>query len=200
MTRGPHAPDDLLAEYAAGTLTAGMQLLVASHLSYCPCCRGRVAGLEAVGGALLAACEPVAPDSQCLERAFARISRPTHSGTPVAVSEPLPPPLRLRLARPVCDLRWRPLLPGLSECRLDGFAREGVGLMRAQPGTRMRAPGHCGNESRLVLAGHVQHGSHVDLVLPGQDPGRCPEAVGRESCLCLVVEPGLEAARPSRLN
>ena len=71
--------------------------------------------------------------------------------------------------------------------------------MRGEPGTRMQAPGHCGRESRLVLAGHVRAGSRTyasgDLVLPEANRERCPEAIGGESCLCLVVQP--EAAAPA---
>ncbi len=45
--------------------------------------------------------------------------------------------------------------------------------MRAQPGTPMQAPSHCGRESRLVLAGHVRAGQ------PDLCPRR-PRAAGRE--------------------
>ena len=49
-----HAPNRLIADYSAGALPPGMSLLVASHLTYCPACRDKVARLEALGGALLA--------------------------------------------------------------------------------------------------------------------------------------------------
>ena len=52
MTSG-HAPTGMIADYAAGALSEGMSLLVASHLTYCPCCRDKAARLEALGGALL---------------------------------------------------------------------------------------------------------------------------------------------------
>jgi putative transcriptional regulator len=198
MNQGPHAPTELIAGYAAGTLSPGMSLLVASHLSYCRCCREKSTALEAIGGALLAASEPVAPGPRCLARALARIDIPEMCDRAWAArEEPLPPLLRIRIDRPVCDLRWRPVLPGLAEFPLVGFTREAVGLMRAQPGTPMQAPNHCGRESRLVLAGQVRAGSRTyakgDLVLPAANRERCPEAVGGESCLCLVVQP--EAGR-----
>jgi hypothetical protein len=63
------------------------------------------------------------------------------------------------------------------------------------------APNHCGRESRLVLAGNVRAGSRVyargDLVLPAANRERCPEAIGGESCLCLVVQPAAGAAAPA---
>lgn len=201
MKHGPHAPTELIADYAAGVLSPGMNLLVASHLCYCRCCREKAAALEAIGGALLAAAEPAEPSPRCLAGALARLEMPELCDRPRAERpEPLPPLLRLCLDRPVCDLRWRPVQPGLAEFRLDGFAREAVGLTRARPGTSIRAPDHCGRESRLVLAGHVRAGSRTyargDLVLPAANREQCPEAVGGESCLCLVVRP--EAAETPR--
>ena len=203
MKQGPHAPSELLADYAAGLLSPGMHLLVASHLDYCSCCRDRAAAFEAIGGALLAAAAPVAPDARCLAGALARLDIPEMCDGARAdrgSAGALPPVLRLRLDRPVCDLGWRPVCPGLAEFPLAGFTREAVGLMRGEPGTPMQAPSHCGRESRLVLAGHVRAGSRTyargDLVLPAANRGHCPEAVGGESCLCLVVQP--EAALPAR--
>ncbi len=200
MKHGPHAPTELIAEFAAGVLSPGMTLLVSSHLAYCPCCREKAAALEAIGGALLSAAEGIAPSPRCLARALARIERPAACDRAATTGGELPPLLRLQIDRPVCDLRWRPLLPGLAEFRLDGFAREAVGLMQAQPGTPMRAPGHCGREARLVLAGNAREGDRTyvrgDLVLPVADRARCPEAVGDEGCLCLVVQPEATAAAP----
>ena len=63
-----HAPNALIADYAAGALPPGMSLLVASHLTYCPACRDKVARLEALGGALLAEASAVAPRTALPER------------------------------------------------------------------------------------------------------------------------------------
>lgn len=200
MKQGPHAPTELIADYAAGTLSPGMDLLVASHLDYCPCCRHKAAAFEAIGGALIAAAEPVAPSPHCLAKALARLDLPELcDGAWRARADALPPLLSLRVGRPVCDLGWRPVLPGLAEFPLEGFVREAVGLMRACPGTPMQAPNHCGRESRLVLAGQVRAGSRTyapgDLVLPAANRERCPEAVGGDDCLCLVVQPEIAAGR-----
>lgn len=202
MKQGPHAPTELIADYAAGLLSPGMNLLVASHLDYCRCCRDRAAAFEAVGGVLLAAAEPVAPSRHCLAKALARLDLPEMCDrAPAARGEALPPLLRMGIDRPVCELGWRPVLPGLAEFPLAGFVREAVGLMRGEPGTRMEAPTHCGRESRLVLAGRVRAGTRTyapgDLLLPAANRERCPEAVGGDSCLCLVVQP--EAPPPAEV-
>lgn len=183
------APTEMLADYAAGALSEGMRLLLASHLGFCPACRGRVARLEAIGGALLAegADAPVAPD--CLARVLARITTPCAARATVAEGE-LPTLLSLRLPSPVCDLHWRAVGPGLQECRLDGFPAEAVGLLRALPGAALSRPERCGREARLVLAGEIREGGRTyrrgDLALGGGCP---PEAAGGRPCLCLVVTP-----------
>ena len=189
-----HAPTETIADYAAGALTPGMALLVASHLSYCPACRDKAARLEALAGALLASCAPVAPTSRCLKAALARISvEEEGSEAPRPAAADLPRPLSEWLRKPLCDLRWRALMPGLNACALDGFAGERVGLMRGDPGVAI--PAHCpsGAGGTLVLAGRLQEGAATyrcgDLALPRPQAQADPEVVGSEPCLCLVVQP-----------
>jgi putative transcriptional regulator len=184
-----HATPDLLAGYADGSLGGGMCLAVAGHLTFCPVCRDRVARLEAVGGALLAEAEPAEPPPGCLERTLARLDAPE----PEAAEDPLVScPLRRRLG-PLSDLGWRSVLPGLSECRLEGFA-ERVSLMRGRPGTRVPAHTHTGREATLVLAGRVRDGAAVlgrgDLAVADAGDHHRPEVVGHEPCLCLLVLEG----------
>ena len=51
MTIRHHLNDDLLLDYAAGTLSEGWSLAVACHLAMCPQRRGQPALAEAPGGA-----------------------------------------------------------------------------------------------------------------------------------------------------
>jgi putative transcriptional regulator len=48
-----HLDDEMLMRYSAGTLAEGWSLGVATHLSLCPVCRGRLAAFDSVGGYLL---------------------------------------------------------------------------------------------------------------------------------------------------
>ena len=50
MTIHHHLNDDLLLDYAAGTLSEGWSLAVACHLAMCPQCRDQLALAEATGG------------------------------------------------------------------------------------------------------------------------------------------------------
>jgi anti-sigma factor ChrR (cupin superfamily) len=54
--------DAILADYASGALPSGMSLLVAAHLTFSPEGRARVAGFEAIGGALLEDADQNGPD------------------------------------------------------------------------------------------------------------------------------------------
>lgn len=191
MTSG-HAPTGMIADYAAGALSEGMSLLVASHLACCSCCHDKAARLEALGGALLADGDPVPPGPRCLERALARIEAPADAAAAPAPAEPsLPRPLCRRLAARMCDLHWQPLAPGLSACWLDGFVSERVGLLRARPGVRVEPHGHAGPEATLVLAGSMRDRERTyhrgELAFADEAVEHAPQAVGAEACLCLVV-------------
>ena len=204
MTSG-HAPNGMIADYAAGALSQGMSLLVASHLTYCPACRDKAARLEALGGALLAESEAVAPEPRCLKGALARIEAPcgpdAAAGEPAAA--PLPRPLCQRLGKPLRELRWSRIMPGLSAVWLRGFRGERVGLMRASPGVRIEAHRHSGPEGTLVLAAAMRDRERTfrcgELALADESVEYAPEAVGGEPCLCLLVQTGpVPAARLTR--
>jgi putative transcriptional regulator len=194
-----HATPEILAGFAAGALSEGMSLLVASHLTYCPECRGRVAWLEALGGAVLRAGPEAELSAGCLAGALARIdagegAAAAAAARPVDRDGLLPAPLRARLGADAGDIRWRFLLPGLSEHRLEGFAGEEVRLLRARPGVRILQHTHVGEEATLVLAGEMQDGPRVyargDVALADASDDHRPQIVGSETCVCLVVLSG----------
>ena len=68
-----HPSDFTLARLAAGTLGAGPQLVVATHLSGCPQCRGRLRSFEAVGGAMLDGAPPTRLSPDAFARALKRL-------------------------------------------------------------------------------------------------------------------------------
>src|ERR1019366_4201894 len=77
-----HPGIETLAEYAAGQLRAGFDVVLAAHLRGCALCRGEVAQLEAVGGGLL---EPLAPaqlDGRALAATLARLDEPAPQAPP----------------------------------------------------------------------------------------------------------------------
>ena len=188
-----HAPSQCLAAYAGGALPAGMSLLVASHLTYCPSCRARVERLEALGGALIAEEPGVEPDPGCLARCLAQIDAPDAPPAPVCACREiaLPQPLRQRLGPDVAAIPWQAVRPGLAVHRLPGFAGEDVRLVRADPGATL-CDGPATPEAMLVLGGRLRDGAQVhgpgDVALSATG-GVC-ESVGAAACTCLVVSRG----------
>ncbi len=192
-----HASPRMLAAFASGALSEGMGLLVASHLALCPACRSQVAAREAICGALLRDGDEAPPAPGCLAGALARIeaSAPVAAVLPVeAAGATLPAPIRARTGDDAGDLRWRFLLPGLSEHRLKGFEGEDVRLLRARPGVRVPNHTHLGDEATLVLAGRMRDGDRVfargDVALASRTDEHRPEIVGDEACVCLIVLTG----------
>ncbi len=191
-----HATPSLLAAYADGALSEGMSLLVASHLTFCPACRQKVAAYEALGGALLAS--ERAAEAPALEAVLSRLDAPTPTdGTSVASdTEPSLMPTALREAAGAHEdaIRWRFLMPGLSEHRLSGFPDEDVRLLRARPGVRILSHTHVGEEATLVLSGAMRDGERIfrrgDVALADQSDDHHPQIVGDEVCLCLIVLSG----------
>ncbi len=191
------APLDLLAAHADGSLSEGMALLVASHLTFCPEARRRVARLEQIGGALLSTADETPVSPRCLDATLARIRKEPVGPEDTTAARPcgtLPAPLRARLGCGADEIRWRFLLPGLSEHRLDGFDGEEVCLLRARPGVRILKHTHTGEEATLVLTGRMRDGTTVygrgDLALADASDDHHPEIVGPDTCICLVVLSG----------
>ena len=111
-----HPSDEALAQMAAGSLAAGPRLVLATHLSGCAQCRGRMRGFEAVGGALLSEQAPSILRPDAFARTLARLDAANDEIAPPARAvrnAGLPPPLcnyqigPWRFVQPY--LRWRRL-------------------------------------------------------------------------------------------
>ena len=57
-----HIPDHLIRAYAAGSLSQGFSLVVATHVSQCDDCRAQLEAEECAGGAVLDALSPLGTD------------------------------------------------------------------------------------------------------------------------------------------
>lgn len=174
-----------------------MSVVVASHLTLCPECRGRAAAAEAVGGALLDTlpADALAPDA--LDRMLARLDepeplrrrrRPPDRGD----APPLPAPL-LDITGPVTERSWRRLAPGIRQIEVVPRDRRGgsVRLFRIAPGSVMPHHGHEGVELTLVLSGsytdELGRFARGDFAETDGDTRHQPVADAGADCVCLIA-------------
>lgn len=195
-----HPSSELLLSFAAGNLSEGFSLLVATHLAMCPECRRRLRHAESIGGALLQSMDPVAVSENALPDLMARIDA-EESGEAAVSSVMAPEDVSLDVPKPLSpwinggfdDLRWRTLAPGMKQIvlPLDSSGPAKTRLLKLAPGVVTPAHSHKGQEITLVLKGSFSD------ELGRFGPGDVQEADGEvkhqpmadtgEECICLVV-------------
>ncbi len=191
-----HPPEEVLLEYAAGSLPEAISLVVATHLALCPQCRAAVAACEAVGGALIEELEPAEVCDGALESVLARLGE---VAPPEARPEKiesidlrLPQPLRGFVGVDLDSLPWRRVMPGLEEVDIDtGSSGMRARLMRVAAGKAMPSHTHGGEEFTLVLTGAYNdasgHYACGDVQVADPELDHQPVAEDGEPCVCLVV-------------
>ncbi len=197
-----HPPFDMIVDYAAGSLPEAVSALMACHVEMCPVCRGRVAELEMVGGALLDAIPPVPISNRELEDVMARIDaledagedEAAHAAPPVTIGTTTLPAALRRLVGPALErLAWRKRGGLFEEARLPvGSGAFSVSLMRLKPGASMPRHTHRGVEYTLVLAGGFTDGDRQfgpgDFSAKDSSVEHSPVVDDDGECICLVVQ------------
>jgi putative transcriptional regulator len=200
MSQGPihHPSDDLLLRHAAGRLSAGPALVVATHLAVCPICRNATRIGEAVGGVLLAEEAPADMSPDALDRALARLDMPASTPHPALPVHELAP--GLPMPRPLQDVAhgpWRWVAPGVGRIRLNlagAMPGERAYLLRVAPGSTLPEHGHRGQELTCVLAGRFRDSTGTyargDVAEMDASHKHQPVAEPGEACVCLIVTQG----------
>ncbi len=189
-----HHPSDLtLARLAGGTLGAGPELVVATHLSGCPQCRGRLRSFEAVGGAMLDEVAPARLSPDALALTLNRLDDADPQAEPPArvFDADLPPPLNAyemgpwRLVRP--GFRWRWLT--LPESR-----DANVIMLKVAAGQPVPHHGHTGTEYTQVLSGSFSDSlgqySAGDCIEMDEEVIHQPVVDPDGECVCLAAVEG----------
>lgn len=199
-----HHPDDaLLLAQAAGRLSGGHSLLVASHLEGCADCRRRLRALEKVGGAMLEGLAPEVLASDALARTLAAIDAPPPTQSPRAQRRApaphpqLPPGMPWPRALRGCSATpWRWLGPGMrwSRVTVPGDPAANVFLLRIGAGRELPVHSHSGSELTQVLHGAFHDGRA--LFAPGdfdEADGsfhHMPRVEDAGECICLASVEG----------
>jgi putative transcriptional regulator len=188
------APDELLLDYAAGTLAPGPALALSLHVALDARARRVVERLDAVAGVLLDG-EAEAPlDDATLQRTLALLD------TIPVERKPAPPAARpgfewaprplLRHLGP--EMSWRHAFGGFDEIRLHlPGDRHRVSLLRLAPGRGLPVHRHVGEEYTVVLQGGYtdatgNYGIGDFAIGPGPDEHE-PIADAGDSCIALIV-------------
>ncbi len=194
-----HHPDDAtLMAYAAGAVTEGFSLVLAAHMELCTRCRERAAEAQALGGELMTAMAPAAMPDGGLDEVWERIEaapteEPSSLPAAIAVRDGIPGVLAPYLEGDLDSIRWRSLVPGIRQHRLEGIdsGNGSVRLLSIDPGITIPHHSHRGGELTLVLRGsytdeigRFQGGDLADL-----DPEvkHQPVADTDEPCICLIA-------------
>ncbi|MCW5713314.1 MAG: ChrR family anti-sigma-E factor [Bauldia sp.] len=190
-----HLSDALLIDYAAGTVSEGWSLAIATHLALCPACRNRVLAAEAIGGAMIEAIEPEPVSEDALAATLARIeadgeSEPRRPAVPPADTL-FPEPLRSYLAN-AGGIVWRRLSPSAQTFIIPTGDRSTTArLLKIAAGAAMPVHSHRGLELTLVLQGafHDEGGTFArgDIEEANEEVEHQPIAMPGEDCICLAV-------------
>ncbi|MGV1751033.1 ChrR family anti-sigma-E factor [Agrobacterium sp. CG674] len=190
--------DELLMDYASGSLGESWSLAVSTHLALCPESRQRLEAMEMTGGALLTAIDPAERNVDSdWEKIRGLLSAnvtppPTKAVAPKVDDAILPEPLRSYAGGDVDKLKWKQLGPGAYHFPIrtrDGDAI--VRLLRIPAGKPVPEHTHGGRELTVVLSGYFKDGNDVfrrgDFEEADEDLMHQPVAGEGEDCICLAV-------------
>ena len=193
-----YIPDEWLLSYAAGALGEAHSMIVSTHAAYHADVSQKIADAEAIGGALLAE----QPASTLPDNFFDDVMAKLDDEDTPAVAETkeaktldtsIPASLAEYLGKPLEDMKWRFMGPGLKQCQLwKGENGEKLWLLKAKAGASIPMHDHRGLELTLILKGsyHVD-GKHytpglVEVAEAGSEDHQ-PVIDDAEECICLVV-------------
>ncbi|MEP3047368.1 MAG: ChrR family anti-sigma-E factor [Roseibium sp.] len=203
MEKNVTGMDELLAGYAAGTLSYPAQALMGAHLELSELNRGYVNSLETLAGTSLADTEPVALSDRdtTLSSIFDEMTPAEKDIALEATSSNIPASLRTIIGSSMDDLPWKTLLPGVKECKLGEIDGCNSSLLWIRAGRKIPSHTHHGTELTLVLEGGFKdEGGHYvagDVAFADGDVDHIPIADEGEDCICFAVTAGkLELTGP----
>ena len=191
-----HPDNNLLTEYAAGTLPTAQAIAMRAHLHYCPNCCAEVKNCERIGGELMHKHGSAAMSSGALDRMMERLKHsdiedPEDLGKkpqscsvlPAVITKLVPEPSKLKWSSITKHLKTAPI-----EVGQDQFE---VSFHKIYAGGKVLEHDHRGSEITVVLKGSFSDENGIyrvgDFIL--REPGDVhrPLAAQNEDCLCFTV-------------
>ena len=203
MSAARPLPEALLMDYAAGTASRAISLLMATHLAMSSESRALFALMQTVGGALLEDLEDEPLERISAEGTLALAemegSEPVLDPFPGESAsaqtfhkDSLPAPVRLAEAATGGDLRWRRLGIGVAATKLAiSSESERAHLLWAKGGTGIATHRHVGREVVLVLKGAFWDDGVLyepgDVAVSEDGTIHAPRIHKGDDCVCLAV-------------
>lgn len=203
MNINHHISDELLLDYANGSLEEGWSIAVATHLALCPSCRKRLAVMEAAGGTMLETidAEPTVATTEDFswEAMRARLDNAEPAAEVPAPRQysdrkrsSLPEPLRSYIGGDFDTVKWKPLGLGAYHYPIKTSDQDiSVRLLRIPAGKPVPEHTHGGRELTLVLKGSFSDISGRfgpgDFEETDETVDHQPIADPGEDCICLAV-------------
>lgn len=188
-------PATILA-HAAGTLDEAFNVVVASHIAWCPACREATRQASLIGGELLGELAGTPVSENCRRQTLGLIDTATLHRFPKSppADHAVPAPLAHLLGGQSLDgLKWKNKAPGLAlyDLPLSSASHGKLFLMRISPGKAMPEHGHGGAEITLILSGayndkfgRFAQGDVADL---DENIEHKPVVEMAAACICLVA-------------
>ncbi len=200
MTIHHHPSDDLLLDYASGSLGEAWSLAIATHAAVCPVCRQSLLIMESVGGSLLDSIEPEPIPENAFEKLLERLDgaaeeideRPQEVVVGNDSKTVLPQPLREYLGSDIDGLQWKRLGLGAYQVLIP-TGQKGVTarLLRIPEGRAVPEHSHGGLELTLLLAGAFSDSTGLygrgDFQAADENLRHHPQAARGEDCICLAI-------------
>ena len=191
-----HLDAATLVAYAAGTLGEAFNVVVASHLDWCPACAEDARRAALLGGELIGKLDGTPVSEECRSKTLSMLDTATlhrFPKTPASKGE-VPEPLgHLLGGKPLAELGWKRKAPGLAlyDLPLSEASSGKLFLMRIAPGTAMPEHSHGGEEITLILSGayndkfgRYARGDVADL---DESIEHQPIVEPDAACVCLVA-------------
>jgi putative transcriptional regulator len=188
-----HPADAVLADYAAGTLKPGFDLVVAAHLERCPTCRATVRLFEGAKAGVMQDAEPAAVEADALSRLMARLDEPAPP-EPAHDSRPLIQRLPLKRRRWLAPKVW------VQPVDIAQASGDKVYLLYVGAGLKGLDHSHSGPEFTQVVSGALNDNGEVfaagDFCERGPEHTHQPVVEPDDGgCLCLAATEGPLLAR-----
>lgn len=191
-----HLDAATLVAYAAGTLGEAFNVVVASHLDWCPACAEEARRAALLGGELIGKLAGTPVSEDCRSKTLGMLDTATlhrFPGTPASGGE-VPKPLgHLLGGKLLAEIAWKRKAPGLAlyDLPLSETSSGKLFLMRIAPGMAMPEHGHGGEEITRILSGayndkfgRYARGDVADL---DESIEHQPIVEPDAACICLVA-------------